>query len=690
MKNLKRYSSVFVVFGFNQYTSISDVDEAIASVSLIGGSCNAGAALLKCQTSLFAGDAGGRKRVLLILLAGESQDDVSATAGAFKAAGVKKISVGMGGLFVQSQLAAMAYSSSYVQYAASYSGLAGIRDGVSGIISEAGAISITGSTAAKPGGCDLAFLVDASSSIGGEQNFRLVLNFVTKVFHSFSLRDGMRYGFVAFGSSVKIVFGFSEYTAMSDIDSAVGSTELLHGTCSADEALYQCGTELFDGSSAGRSKVLIVLMAGKSPEDISNAAGSLKTAGVKMIAIGIGSSFSQAQLSIIASPLLTSNTFNGLLGISESVCSLVSQASGIKESGTALASGGACKTQVDLGFLIDGSGSINYYGAGNFQKCLEFVKSLTRAFSISPTGTRVGAIVFSYRSKLQFSFNQFKTQQEVEAAIGRIKYPGYTTYAGKGLKMAGEKLFNDVRNGVPRVLVVITDGRSKDDIEKASEELRMSGVIIISVGLGTHFDKGQLRVMASSPKKDHVFTVDFSQVLNIVMAIQEKTCKAATTAVEEGTTDGIGSTTGAGGPSNKCFGNSCYMFTKSGKTWTENQNSCKDKGGDLVSMETEEEWKFINSHIQTLTLAGSSEWHIGLKKQGQKWNWVSGKPLTIVKWQQQQPSGDGDVTVMSKDHPAGTQGLFDDLPDGTEKAYICEIPRVPTTSVSRGGGQFQP
>lgn len=110
---------------------------------MIGGSCNAGAALLECQTSLFAGDAGGRKRVLLILLAGESQDDVSTTAGAFKTAGVKKISVGMGGLFVQSQLAAMAYSSSYVQYAASYSGLVGIRDGVSGIISEGAYFTIS-------------------------------------------------------------------------------------------------------------------------------------------------------------------------------------------------------------------------------------------------------------------------------------------------------------------------------------------------------------------------------------------------------------------------------------------------------------------------------------------------------------------------------------------------------------------
>ena len=50
----------------------------------------------------------------------------------------------------------------------------------------------------------------------------------------------------------------------------------------------------------------------------------------------------------------------------------------------------------------------------------------------------------------------------------------------------------------------------------------------------------------------------------------------------------------------KCLADSCYMFTKSGKTFTENQNSCQDKGGDLVSMETEEEWTFINSQIQAL------------------------------------------------------------------------------------------
>lgn len=185
----------------------------------------------------------------------------------------------------------------------------------------------------------------------------------------------------------------------------------------------------------------------------------------------------------------------------------------------------ACQTQVDLGFLIDGSGSINYFGAGNFRKCLDFVKALTRAFVISPTKTRVGAIVFSYRSKIQFDFSQHHRQSDVEAAVDRIEYPGRSTYTGVGLKMAGEKLFSNIRKGVPRVLIVITDGFSHDNVAEPSAVLRKAGVIILSVGLGKYYNKAQLNVIASNPQEEHVFSVDFSQMLIIVRAIQDRFCR---------------------------------------------------------------------------------------------------------------------------------------------------------------------
>ena len=128
------------------------------------------------------------------------------------------------------------------------------------------------------------------------------------------------------------------------------------------------------------------------------------------------------------------------------------------------------------------------------------------------------------------------------------------------------------------------------------------------------------------------------------------------------------------GSKKMCFEYSCYEFTTSGKSWTENRETCQGKGGDLVSMENGEEWEFVNDVIQTMLIPRPHEWHIGLRKVHGVWQWVNGSPLTLSKWQSGEPSGDGDVTVMSKDYPPGTQGLFNDLPDDYPQAFICEIP----------------
>ena len=126
-----------------------------------------------------------------------------------------------------------------------------------------------------------------------------------------------------------------------------------------------------------------------------------------------------------------------------------------------------------------------------------------------------------------------------------------------------------------------------------------------------------------------------------------------------------------------CFKNSCYLITDGGAKWPKNRRTCQDKGGDLVSIETEEEWQYINSELQRRCIGEPNEWYIGLKKDDQgDWKWVNGKPLTIGKWQEGQPSGDGDVAVISKDYPLKSQGLFNDL-DGDRwyRAFVCEIPR---------------
>ncbi|XP_022801244.1 uncharacterized protein LOC111338943 [Stylophora pistillata] len=122
------------------------------------------------------------------------------------------------------------------------------------------------------------------------------------------------------------------------------------------------------------------------------------------------------------------------------------------------------------------------------------------------------------------------------------------------------------------------------------------------------------------------------------------------------------------------FKNSWYIFSESGKRWEENRDFCRCKGGDLVSIETEQEWKFINKEIQKRsTTDGNHEWDIGLIKKDANWTWVSGIPLTICKWSKGAPSGDGDVGQIYKKSPYGKQGLFNDLAGNRPEAFICEI-----------------
>ena len=54
------------------------------------------------------------------------------------------------------------------------------------------------------GGIDLAFMVDASSNVKGEANFKVMMNFAINVFNSFTMGSGVRYGLALFASSLKV------------------------------------------------------------------------------------------------------------------------------------------------------------------------------------------------------------------------------------------------------------------------------------------------------------------------------------------------------------------------------------------------------------------------------------------------------------------------------------------------------
>ena len=119
-----------------------------------------------------------------------------------------------------------------------------------------------------------------------------------------------------------------------------------------------------------------------------------------------------------------------------------------------------------------------------------------------------------------------------------------------------------------------------------------------------------------------------------------------------------------------CFKNSSYTFSKSGRHWVLNSVVCSTLGGYLVSIETEEEWQFINHEIQKRNTWNSSAWHIGLtRKRAGVWTWESGEQLNISKWRDSEPGDKNNMAEISKNG-----GLFNGISTFDKNAYICEMP----------------
>ena len=184
------------------------------------------------------------------------------------------------------------------------------------------------------GAVDLAFMLDTSSSIGGEANFQLCIKFIKSVYASFTISStAYRIGLVLFGASASVSFDFSKYSSASELDSAIGSMKLVGGACAAGQALSTCQSQLFAQSRKEASKILLVMMAGKSTDDVSGVAGALKSSDVNIFCLGMGSSIDKTQLTAMASSetyVQVAADFSQLASMSSQFVSLFGQVSGGK------------------------------------------------------------------------------------------------------------------------------------------------------------------------------------------------------------------------------------------------------------------------------------------------------------------------------------------------------------------------
>lgn len=165
--------------------------------------------------------------------------------------------------------------------------------------------------------------------------------------------------------------------------------------------------------------------------------------------------------------------------------------------------------KVDLVFLMDGSNSIH---SNDFQKMKAFLASVVQDFDVSTNRVQIGVAQFSHTYKPEFPLGTFIGKKEISFQIENIQQIfGYTSI-GAALQQVGHYFQPDmgsrINAGTPQVLLVLTDGRSQDEVAQAAENLRHKGIDIYSVGIGDVDDQQLIQITGSANKKLTVHNFD--------------------------------------------------------------------------------------------------------------------------------------------------------------------------------------
>uniref|UniRef100_A0A8C1AE65 Collagen type VII alpha 1-like n=1 Tax=Cyprinus carpio carpio TaxID=630221 RepID=A0A8C1AE65_CYPCA len=186
------------------------------------------------------------------------------------------------------------------------------------------------------------------------------------------------------------------------------------------------------------------------------------------------------------------------------------------------------RVKADIVFLVDESWSI---GTNNFGKLKDFLFRIVTYFpSIGPKGTQIAVVHYSDQPRIEFNFNTHKDRNSVLRALREVRYGGGNTKTGRGISYVLREMFQEslgMRQEVPHVLVLLTDGRAQDDVEPPSRIAHALGVSVLAIGIA-HADIEELRTIASpTTYKNIFFASDFDDLPTIEREFISSICSEA-------------------------------------------------------------------------------------------------------------------------------------------------------------------
>ncbi|XP_015713068.1 vitrin isoform X2 [Coturnix japonica] len=377
---------------------------------------------------------------------------------------------------------------------------------------------------------DLSFLMDGSWSIG-KRRFQLQKQFLINVAHALGIsNDGPLMGVVQYGDDPSTEFNLKTYTSPKDLRNAIEKIPQKGGLSNVGKALSFVNKNFFsdaNGNRGGAPNVVVVMVDGWPTDRVEEASRLARESGINIFFVTIEAAAQNEKQNVIEpnfvdKAVCRTNGFYSItvpswFSLHKVVQPLVKRVCDIDR----LVCSKTCLNSADIGFVIDGSSSV---GTGNFRTVLQFVANISKEFEISDTDTRIGAIQYTYEQRLEFSFDKYSTKQDVLSAIKRINYWSGGTSTGAAISYASEQLFTKSKPNKRKIMILITDGRSYDDVRVPALTAHQNGVIAYSIGIAWAAED-ELEAIATDPDKEHSFFVDeFDNLYQFVKPLIQNIC----------------------------------------------------------------------------------------------------------------------------------------------------------------------
>ena len=188
---------------------------------------------------------------------------------------------------------------------------------------------------------------------------------------------------------------------------------------------------------------------------------------------------------------------------------------------------------IDLNFVVDSSGSINYRGPTNWDRSLQFVANISSQFEIGPNNVQVAFVLFSTVATVEWGLTQYRDKASLVNAILNVRYLDMKTNLNDALYLTRTVVFapgRGTRPGATKITIILTDG--DDDVPSPGTPLTIqnatacknAGIRLIVVGVSSSVNEHRLRQIVSDQQRDYHAVDDFNALTNVVLQLAPQIC----------------------------------------------------------------------------------------------------------------------------------------------------------------------